>query len=413
MRNYIIIITVALFGFFTNFEFLGDTGNIILKVFLFFALGYVLYTMYNESESAEVIEKTPPANQNVKTTPPKVSFKSTFIYDGSEGIAELLNDKELALNSFIISQFEILLNYYVPKNGYIFLQTTNEHVRIFYKSINAHVTWQESTEIPHFIKLIKNHDDDILVENNLTTQSKILPYYDPNNYSPGSVFGLKINLVEKQAFYFVFDAPATGFFNEEEFGVPVQINFTLQYVIKNALVQQALKQSFLDESTKLKLMQKLNTSSTKDALIAEYVEFLAEIFEANKLTIALLDKNNRNIAEIVKTVGQLDSIKEGTRFAIDEGLCGKVIANNQVYLIDDIEKDGYFIPRFSKNEKTNFGLRSFLGIPLLIDGDPAGMISLEHNTPNAFHKQHKELLKNYTQYFEAALTRFAKKKGDD
>ena len=413
MRNYIIIITIALFGFFTNFEFVGNTGNIILKIFLFFALGYVLYTMYNESEAAEVTEKTPPISQSVSTTPPSVSFKSDFISDGAENITELLNDKELALNSFVISQFEILFNYYVPKNGYIFLQTTNEHVRIFYKSINAHVTWQETIEIPHFIKLMKNHNDDILVENNLTAQSKILPYYDSNNYSPGSVFGLKIKLVEKQAFYFVFDAPATGFFNEEEFGVPVQVNFTLQYVIKNTLVQQTLKQNYLDVSTKLKLMQKLNTSSTKDGLIADYVEFLAEIFEANKLTIALLDKNNRNIAEIIKTVGQLDSIKEGTRFAIDEGLCGKVIANNQVYLIDDIEKDGYFIPRFSKNEKTNFGLRSFLGIPLLIDGDPAGMISIEHNIPNAFNKQHKEILKNYTQYFEAALTRFVKKKGDD
>ena len=130
------------------------------------------------------------------------------------------------------------------------------------------------------------------------------------------------------------------------------------------------------------------------------------------MTIALLDRNNDNIAEIIKTVGQLDSIKEGTRFAIDEGLCGKVILNNQVYLIDDIEKDGYFIPRFSKNEKTNFGLRSFLGIPLLVENDVVGMISMEHKIPNTYSKSHKDLLKNYTVYFEAALRRFAKKKGD-
>jgi transcriptional regulator with GAF, ATPase, and Fis domain len=219
-------------------------------------------------------------------------------------------------------------------------------------------------------------------------------------------------LGKEQSFYFIFDTSENGFFNEEDFQVPIQVNFTLQYIIKNALELKDLKKNLLNESTKLKLNEQLNKSVTQSELITNYIEFLAEIFEAHKLTIALVDKNNPNIAEIIKTVGQLDSIKEGTRFATDEGLCGKVILNNQVYLIDDIEKDGYFIPRFSKNEKTNFGLRSFLGIPLNIVSETVGMISMEHKIPNTYTKNHRDLLKNYNVHFEAALRRFAKKKGD-
>ncbi len=142
-------------------------------------------------------------------------------------------------------------------------------------------------------------------------------------------------------------------------------------------------------------------------MISNYVEFLADIFEAHKLTIAMVDKNNPQMAQIKKSIGQVDSIKEGTRFAIEEGLCGKVILNDQVYLLEDIEKDGYFIPRFSKNEKTNYGLRSFLAMPLKLNStSPIGMISLEHKNTNAFTSHHKAQLKLYTEDFEKALARF-------
>jgi len=411
LRNFIIIIVISLFGFFVNLEFLGGVGNSVLKICLFFGLGYALYLLYRETEQEEAIQSIETEKHDIPAERSKISIKGNLLSHNKESVVELLNDKELSANSLVISQFEILYNFFIPNNGYIFLET-NEHTRLFYKTIKTGVAWKESPEVPQIIKLIKNHNDDILVENNLNQQSQVLPFYDANNYNPGSIFGMKTPLGDAQAFYFIFDVPDNGFFNEEDFNVPVQVNFTLQYMIKNALELKDLKKDFVNETTKLKLNEQLNKSITQNELIANFVEFLADIFEAHKLTVALKDRNNDNIAEIIKTVGQMDSIKEGTRFAIDEGLCGKVILNNQIYLIDDIEKDGYFIPRFSKNEKTNFGLRSFLGIPLTIENEAVGVISMEHKMPNTYTKHHKDLLKNYTIHFEAAMQRFAKKKGD-
>jgi GAF domain len=412
LRNFIITIVIALFGFFVSFEFLGGVGNSVFKILLFLALAYVLYLIFQQTEQQEESPAPVPDNQSPAVERTKISVESNLLTDNNESIVELLNDKDLSVNSLVVSQFEILFNFYIPNNGYIFLETSKENTRLFYKNIKTGIQWKDTQEIPHIIKLVKNHNDDILIENNLNAQSKLLPFYDMNNYSPGSVFALRTSLGNNQAFYFIFDVPDNGFFNEEDFSVPVQVNFTLQYIIKNALKLKELNKNFITEITKLKLTEKLNQSANQNELIGNYVEFLAEIFEAHKLTIAMSDRNNENIAEIIKTVGQLDSIKEGTRFAIDEGLCGKVILNKQVYLIDDIEKDGYFIPRFSKNEKTNFGLRSFLGIPLLVMGDTVGMISMEHKIPNTYTKHHKDLLKNYNAYFEAALQRVVKKKGD-
>ena len=411
MRNFIIIIVISLFGFFVSFDFLGGVGNSVLKIFLFFGLGYFLYLVYNETEQKEIIQSAKTEDQKPQSEHLNVTLKTDLLSQNTENIAELLNDKDLSFTSLVISQFEILYNFFIPANGYIFFENKDQNL-LLYKTVKSGVNWKDNQDTPNIIKLLKNHNNDILVENHLNPQSRILPFYDLNNYTPGSVFALKTPLGKDQSFYFIFDTSENGFFNEEDFQVPVQVNFTLQYLVKNALNLKDLKKNLLNESTKLKLNEQLNKSVTQSELITNYIEFLAEIFEAHKLTIALVDKNNPNIAEIIKTVGQLDSIKEGTRFATDEGLCGKVILNNQVYMIEDIEKDGYFIPRFSKNEKTNFGLRSFLGIPLNIDSETVGMISIEHKIPNTYIKHHRDLLKNYNKHFEAALRRFAKKKGD-
>ena len=75
-------------------------------------------------------------------------------------------------------------------------------------------------------------------------------------------------------------------------------------------------------------------------------------------------------------------------------------------MIDDIERDGYFIPRFTSNEQTNYGLRSFLAVPLSINNEAVGVISIEHKSVRAFSKTHKKLLQSHTEYFVKALSRF-------
>lgn len=406
MLNYILVIIISLFGFFVNIESLGQTGNILIKILLFLGLGYIVYRQYAGSGLIDDKEQTPKERQteNFTASPP---IKQVVLSNDEKGnLNTLLSDNEISLNSFLISQFDILYNFFLPSNGYIFVENQENDFRLFHKSIKQGISWNEPTEIPNILKLLKNHSGKVLVENNLNSNSNILPYYNASTYSPGSVLSFFTTITEEKKIIWVFDAPATGYFNEEDFKVLTQVGFTTHYVITNAFKQKHTTEELVKEKKILMLTYKLNGCSTREELTTVFIEYLAGLFEAHKLTIAMIDMNNTQMATVIKTVGRVDSIKVGARFSLDEGLCGKVLSNKQIYLIEDIEKDGYFIPRFSKNEKTNYGLRSFLAIPLFNNSEIIGLVIMEHKSPGMYTTEHKLKLKEYSGYYSAALSRF-------
>ena len=90
---------------------------------------------------------------------------------------------------------------------------------------------------------------------------------------------------------------------------------------------------------------------------------------------------------------------------MEEGLTGWVISKNKPYLIDDLEKGEYFIPRYSKEEKTNYGLRSFLGIPFSINDTVYGAITLEDQTNEKYSTVDKNYLQKITQIFATIFKR--------
>ena len=411
MYYYIVILLIALLGFFLGFDFWGETGNTIFRIALFFGLVYTIYKKYQADDPD--LRQTGNINHEPQDFPQESTLSlpetnKNLYNDSTEHISlsELYNDKDLSLNSFVLSQFELLFSYYLPQNGYIFISNDPENVFLIYKKIKANIVWRDNGTLPNMIKLMQNHGSDILIENNLNPNSSILPYYDSLNYSPGSILGMSSNIIRDQKIYWIFDAPVNGFFNEEESKFPNQVNFITQYVILNLLKQRSALKELEREKTYLELNQQLNLAKDLQQMTSKFIDFLSRFFEAHKLSIAFVEKNNKNMAEIVKTIGQMDSIKDGYKFNLDEGLCGKVILNNKPYLLEDIEKDGYFIPRFSNSEKSNFGLRSFLAVPISIDKETVGMLSLEHKTPGAYGNDHKKLLLHYITFYNSAISRY-------
>ena len=115
-------------------------------------------------------------------------------------------------------------------------------------------------------------------------------------------------------------------------------------------------------------------------------------------------------AVIKKAIGTDDPFKSGYEFPLDEGLNGFVIMKNKPHLIEDIEKGEYFVPRFSKEEKTNYGLRSYLSVPIEIKSNAIGMVTLEHKIENKYSINDKKNLINYSAILANALYRFEKSK---
>ena len=90
---------------------------------------------------------------------------------------------------------------------------------------------------------------------------------------------------------------------------------------------------------------------------------------------------------------------------MDQGLTGWVIEKNKPYLIEDLEKGEYFIPRYTKEEKTNHGLRSFLVMPFEANGKVYGSLTLEHKIPQKYTEKDKHHLQQIISIFNTTYLR--------
>ena len=62
-------------------------------------------------------------------------------------------------------------------------------------------------------------------------------------------------------------------------------------------------------------------------------------------------------------------------------------------------------PRYSKDEKTNFGFRSFLGVPIEADDQIFGAVTLEHRHANKFSEGDKGKIQDYVDIFSSTFRR--------
>ena len=108
---------------------------------------------------------------------------------------------------------------------------------------------------------------------------------------------------------------------------------------------------------------------------------------------------------IKKVIGQQDDFGENVEFPLEEGLTGWVISKNKPYIIEDLEKGEYFIPRYNKNEKSNYGFRSFLGIPIKVEDKIFGAITLEHQITRKYGEKEKLNLQRYVDIFSTTFLR--------
>ena len=148
----------------------------------------------------------------------------------------------------------------------------------------------------------------------------------------------------------------------------------------------------------------LNGSKNISQATSKLVEYVSKMFEATRMTICL-KKSDSETGIIKRVLGQKNDLDEGFEFQLDQGLTGWVIAKNKPYLIEDLEKGEYFIPRYTKDEKSNFGLRSFLGIPLQAEDRVYGALTFEHIIPGKYSEDDKHRIQQVAEIFSSTFLR--------
>jgi len=236
-----------------------------------------------------------------------------------------------------------------------------------------------------------------------------------NGTLPGSVFSNQTAILEQNI---PTDGPAVNYYKESVgvksfIGVPIMIRGEVRGVLA---VDSLVANDFSEDD--LELMKayerlisqgiQLLSEREKSQLVNQYLKaqriLLAElsedlsyeniyssvgsacraIYQFDRLTIATIDSEAVEYGMITKVIGQRDMMGEKYRFPLNDGLTGWVIRKNKPLLLGDLEKGDLFRPRYSKEDKSNFGLRSFLGVPIAFKNQVFGVISLESKQPDFY-----------------------------
>jgi serine phosphatase RsbU (regulator of sigma subunit)/putative methionine-R-sulfoxide reductase with GAF domain/anti-sigma regulatory factor (Ser/Thr protein kinase) len=123
-----------------------------------------------------------------------------------------------------------------------------------------------------------------------------------------------------------------------------------------------------------------------DELLAELLLRITEILETDTAAFLLLDPGaNELVATAAK--GIEEEVERGVRIPVGRGFAGRIAARRQPIIIEDVDHADIMNPILRQR-----GIRSLLGVPLLVEGDVIGVLHVGTLTPRAFVAREAELL---------------------
>jgi signal transduction histidine kinase len=123
-----------------------------------------------------------------------------------------------------------------------------------------------------------------------------------------------------------------------------------------------------------------------DELLDELLVRVRAILGADTAAILLLDEEtNELVARAAK--GLEEEVEAGVRIPVGKGFAGRVAADRLPVVLDDVDHADVLNPILRAK-----GIKSMLGVPLLIEGDPIGVLHIGTLTPRLFNRDDIDIL---------------------
>ena len=399
MYKTILIVALCLIGIFVH-PFDPGITDFVYRFIVFSIIVYLVYNIYQQSGESE----EDPEERFIKPVETSVPIRDEFKISDDWQLDELIKGDERT-KQYLIDQLDILTSLIFPDSSWIFYKSGDHITVVTYKNLSNQPAPEIRIQYPiSGLIQILDEKDTLVIENNIDISDNLLPFYKDIDYSVKSFLGLPISIQNREKIFFVFDSHHTEHFNKDDVSLFTKLAESTRVWILNRVNAYALLSNIKNQSKLLDFSKDLNSSKTISSAIEKFSILISNEFEATRLTISLF-KKDKNIGVIKKVIGQKDDFEENTEFTLDDGLTGWIMSKQKPYLIDDLEKGDYFIPRYSKNEKTNFGFRSFLGVPIMADHKIFGAVTLEHRLANKFLESDKEKIQDLVGIFSTTFLR--------
>ncbi len=138
-----------------------------------------------------------------------------------------------------------------------------------------------------------------------------------------------------------------------------------------------------------------------DELLAELLRRVTDILNADTAAVLLVEDDGRTLAARA-AAGLEEEVERGFRLPIGRGFAGRVAATREPVVIEDLEVTPGAVVNPLMREK---GVRSLLGVPLIVEGAVTGVLHVGTLTPREFRDSDAELLQLVADRVALAIER--------
>jgi K+-sensing histidine kinase KdpD len=136
-----------------------------------------------------------------------------------------------------------------------------------------------------------------------------------------------------------------------------------------------------------------------DDLLAVLLPRIRQILDADTCAVLLLDEKGRDLVARA-AVGIEEEVEQGVRIPLGRGFAGRVAASRAPVILDDVDHADVFNPILREK-----GIKSMLGVPLLVHDQAIGVLHVGTLTPRRFGKADRELLQLVAERVALAIER--------
>jgi GAF domain-containing protein/anti-sigma regulatory factor (Ser/Thr protein kinase) len=124
----------------------------------------------------------------------------------------------------------------------------------------------------------------------------------------------------------------------------------------------------------------------EDRLLNELLVRISAAVGSDTAAILLLERDGRMLrARAAK--GIEEEVEQGVRIPVGQGFAGRIVAQRRAVFVDDVNHADILNPILREK-----GIRSLLGVPLLVEGRALGVLHVGSLTPRIFTEDDRDLL---------------------
>jgi Nif-specific regulatory protein len=123
------------------------------------------------------------------------------------------------------------------------------------------------------------------------------------------------------------------------------------------------------------IAQLIGSAHDLDSTLTSILKVLRDILRMERATLFLLDDSGRYLTIKASYGLSRDEKKRGV-YRLDEGITGKIFASRAPFVVPDIHREPLFLNK-TRSRNINKETLSFLGVPVLISGEPAGVLTVD------------------------------------